>query len=68
AIIAKLREWREATGHPLYFTLDAGPNVHLLYPGEIVSEVRGFIEDELKEYCENEYFIQDWVGEGPEEL
>lgn len=68
AIIARVREWREETGHPLYFTLDAGPNVHLLYPGEIVAEVRGFIEEDLKQYCENEYFIQDWVGEGPEEL
>ena len=68
AIIEKVREYRVATGHPLYFTLDAGPNVHLLYPGEIIHEVRAFIEDELKEYCENGRVQEDWVGEGPEEM
>lgn len=68
AIIEKVRAWRAETGHPVFFTLDAGPNVHLLYPGEIVAEVRGFIEEELKQHCEDESFLQDWVGEGPEEI
>jgi diphosphomevalonate decarboxylase len=68
AIIERLREWREATGHQAYFTLDAGPNIHLLYPGSIVQEVRSFIESDLKQYCEDEYYIQDWVGEGPVEM
>ncbi len=68
AIIEKVRAYRQATGHPLYFTLDAGPNVHLLYPGEIIHEVRAFIEEELKEFCENGRYQEDWVGEGPEEM
>lgn len=67
-IMEKIRAWRVETGHPVCFTLDAGPNVHLLYPGEIVAEVRGFIEDELREHCEDGYVIEDWVGEGPEEI
>jgi diphosphomevalonate decarboxylase len=68
AIIEKVRAYRAETGRPLYFTLDAGPNVHLLYPGEIIHEVRAFIESELKPHCEEGYYIQDWVGEGPEEV
>ncbi len=68
SIIEKVRDYRTTTGHPVYFTLDAGPNVHLLYPGDIIHEVRAFIEDELKEYCEDGYVQQDWVGEGPEEI
>lgn len=68
SIIEKVREYRADTGHPVYFTLDAGPNVHLLYPGSIIHEVRKFIEDELAEHCENGYVQQDWVGEGPEEM
>lgn len=68
AIIDKVRAYRESSKHPVYFTLDAGPNVHLLYPGDIVHEVRAFVADELAPLCENEYCIQDWVGEGPEEL
>lgn len=68
AILEKVREYRAASGHPVYFTLDAGPNVHLLYPGDIIHEVRAFIEDELKEHCERGYIQEDWVGEGPEEV
>lgn len=68
AIIDKVRAYREETKHPVYFTLDAGPNVHLLYPGDIVHEVRAFVADQLAQHCENGYCIQDWVGEGPEEL
>jgi diphosphomevalonate decarboxylase len=67
SIIEKVRAWREATGHPLFFTLDAGPNVHLLYPEDIIHDVRAFIESDLKQHCEGGWYIQDWVGEGPEE-
>jgi diphosphomevalonate decarboxylase len=68
AIIEKVRAYRADTGHQLYFTLDAGPNVHLLYPGAIIHEVRAFIENDLKGYCEDGLYLQDWVGEGPEEV
>ncbi len=68
AIIEKVRAYRAATGHPVFFTLDAGPNVHLIYPGDIVHEVRAFIEEQLGDYCEEGYVQQDWVGEGPEEI
>ena len=68
AIMEKVQEYRADTGHQLYFTLDAGPNVHLLYPGEIVHEVRAFIEEQCEEHCEEGFVQQDWVGEGPEEV
>ncbi|MFN4081155.1 MAG: diphosphomevalonate/mevalonate 3,5-bisphosphate decarboxylase family protein [Saprospiraceae bacterium] len=68
AIIERVRAFRRDTGHPVYFTLDAGPNVHLLYPGEIVHVVREWIARDLAEFCEEGYVQQDWVGEGPEEM
>ncbi len=68
AIIEKVRQYRADTGHQVYFTLDAGPNVHLLYPGDIIVDVRKFIEDHLEEHCEGGHVQQDWVGEGPEEM
>ncbi|MEI6411420.1 MAG: diphosphomevalonate decarboxylase [Bacteroidota bacterium] len=68
SIIEKVRQYRADTGHPVYFSLDAGPNIHLLYPGDIIHEVRAFIDDHLKEHCEDGYVQQDWVGEGPEEV
>lgn len=68
AAIELIRQYRADTGHPIAFTLDAGPNIHLLYPEEIVHEVRPFVEEQLMPLCENEYVQHDWVGEGPEEV
>jgi diphosphomevalonate decarboxylase len=67
-IMELIRQYRADTGHPVYFSLDAGPNIHLLYPGDIIHEVRAFIDDHLVQHCENGLVLQDWVGEGPEEL
>ncbi len=64
-MIERVRRYREETKHPIYFSLDAGPNLHVLYPGEIIHEVRVFIDEELKPLCEEETYLQDWVGEGP---
>ncbi len=68
AIIERVREWREETGHPVFFTIDAGPNIHLLYPEEIFPDVRGGLIEELKSHCEDGMTIADFVGEGPEEV
>ena len=67
-LMHKIRAYRAETKHPVYFSLDAGPNIHLLYPGELVSDIRGWIEEDLKEHCVDGWFIHDWVGEGPEEM
>ena len=68
AAIEKIRQFRSDTRHPLYFSLDAGPNLHLLYPHEIKNQVQTFIKEELIELCENKEWIQDKVGLGPLEL
>jgi diphosphomevalonate decarboxylase len=68
AIIEKVRAYREDTGQQVYFTLDAGPNIHLLYPEDIITDVRAFVLSDLIPMCEEGRMIQDWVGEGPEEL
>ncbi len=68
SVIKRLWEYREETGIPLSFTLDAGPNVHLLYPHKFVTEVQSFIKSELVPFCEGGYFIEDFVGEGPSRL
>ena len=63
-IINKIWEYREATKTPVCFTLDAGANVHLLYPSSVKEKVWDFIEDELAEHCENGQYIHDKVGSG----
>jgi diphosphomevalonate decarboxylase len=67
-IISKIREFREDTGIPVCFTLDAGPNIHLLYPGEDRDTVRAFITGELLVYCEQNRWLDDHIGEGPERM
>ncbi len=64
-VINRLRSWRNKTKIPAYFTLDAGPNIHLLYPQSFAKEVEDFIQNELVRFCENGKWIRDYVGEGP---
>lgn len=65
AMINKIKGFREATKLPVYFTLDAGPNIHLLYPENIKSKVIPFIQSELSEHCEDGRIIWDQIGKGP---
>ncbi|MCG8332651.1 MAG: diphosphomevalonate decarboxylase [Chitinophagales bacterium] len=67
-LIDKVKSYRKDTGHPLYFSLDAGPNLHLLYPDNIKNEVDNFIETELSSYCEDKHWIADKIGKGPLQL
>ncbi len=67
-LIQHLHAFRQDTGHPVYFSLDAGPNLHLLYPQSVEAAVKDFIEGDLKQYCQNEHWIEDGVGSGPTRL
>lgn len=67
-VINKLRWFRRETGHPIYFTLDAGPNVHLLYPDAVATEAKAFIREQLLDYCEDKMYLADRVGSGPQRL
>lgn len=67
-IIEKIWDYRKQKGHSVLFTLDAGANVHLLYPKQIEVEVEKWIKDELSVYCENSQYICDHVGKGPSRL
>jgi len=63
-VMNRIREAR-SLGLPVFFTLDAGPNVHLLYPEENKSQVQRFIENELAPYCTDGLWIDDLCGAGP---
>lgn len=64
-IIDRVRQAR-SKGHEICFTLDAGPNIHLLYPKRARQFALGFV-DECKAcgLLENEQWIDDNVGQGP---
>ncbi|MBF6607218.1 MAG: diphosphomevalonate decarboxylase [Flavobacterium sp.] len=65
-IINKIWEYRKNTGIPICFTLDAGANVHVLYPDKHKSEIIEFIKAELVGYCQNGQYLCDSVGNGAE--
>jgi diphosphomevalonate decarboxylase len=67
-IIEKIWEFRRETQNHLCFTLDAGANVHLLYPEDEKNEVNKFIKDELIAYCENGQYICDRIGFGAKKM
>ena len=68
AMIERVRQFRKETHTPLYFSLDAGPNLHLLYPDEVTLQVKDFINNELLPLCENGEMIVDKAGDGPLEV
>ena len=67
-IIEEVRQFRNETHIPLCFTLDAGPNVHLLYPESEVQKVEKLIKKELLTYSNQGRCISDHVGDGPKKL
>ena len=66
--IRRLWQFRKDSQLPIYFTLDAGPNIHLLYPDSVATEAKSFIKKELSGVCEKEMIIQDRVGGGPKRI
>jgi diphosphomevalonate decarboxylase len=64
-IMEKIRQFRVDRKQPVCFTIDAGPNIHLLYPGHIASVIKHWIEGELSPYLEERNWIDDRIGTGP---
>jgi len=65
AAIREIQAFRKQNGVPVHYTLDAGANLHLLYPAQHETEVMSLINNSLMHYCENQAYICDSVGTGP---
>ena len=63
-IINAVWKFRAETEIPLCFTLDAGANVHLLYPSNVADSVKAFIASDLLQFCQNLQCVHDVVGMG----
>ena len=67
-LIERIKQFRSEKNIPVCFTIDAGPNIHLLYPKSYVAQVRLWIESELAEKLVGIKWIHDEVGSGPEKI
>ncbi|MFD2568876.1 diphosphomevalonate/mevalonate 3,5-bisphosphate decarboxylase family protein [Pseudotenacibaculum haliotis] len=67
-IINAIWNYREETGSKVCFTLDAGANVHMLYPENEKESVLQFAENQLSKYCQKNQYICDSVGLGAKKL
>lgn len=67
-IINTIWKFRNETEIPVCFTLDAGANVHVLYPENVREKVLEFIKAELVGYCQNSQYICDEIGFGATKL
>ena len=63
--IEEIRAFRNQTNAHCYFTLDAGANLHLLYPKSDKKIVEDFINQKLKDLCVDKEVIYDQMGMGP---
>ena len=68
AILQKVEDFRAQTQLPICFTLDAGANVHLLYPLQDRIPIMDFIQKELTNLCQQGQYIEDQVGNGAKKI
>ena len=67
-VIKRIQDFRKKFDIPVCFTLDAGANVHVLFPDKFSSEVITFIKKHLSSLCKNRKFISDSIGLGPKQI
>lgn len=67
-IINEIWGFRAETDSNICFTLDAGANVHVLFPESEKGTVTDFITSKLLQYCHKNHYICDRVGIGAKQL
>ena len=64
-IISRIQEIRSETGLDICFTLDAGPNIHMLYFKEQNEQVYKLIVEDLLKNNKQNMRLDDFYGNGP---
>jgi len=64
--IEEIMNFRKESGINACFTLDAGPNVHVIYPDNDSEQVKIFLETVLKPKLKG--IIYDHIGNGPQKI
>ncbi len=67
-LIHFIRRMRKEHGIPVTFTIDAGPNIHMLYPKSAHVKIIELVQLEFSEYISQNRIIFDHIGLGPKRL
>ncbi|CAL2087927.1 diphosphomevalonate decarboxylase [Tenacibaculum sp. 190524A05c] len=67
-IINEIWKYREETNSNVCFTLDAGANVHMLYPENEKDKIKNLIDSKLKVFCQKNHYICDSTGLGAKNI
>lgn len=67
-IINEIWKYRATTNSNVCFTLDAGANVHLLFPEQEKETIKEFIKSRLLAFCQKKQYISDSSGPGAKDL
>ncbi len=62
AILQWVRQYRHKNDVPVFFTLDAGPTVHLICESEVAEQVHSDLKSRFPEFA----VLRDEVGPGPQ--
>lgn len=68
SVMEAVWDFRKETGVSLMFTLDAGANVHLLFPEAQYQQVKNFIDTRLLSYCQNKQYFCSAIGAAPVQI
>ncbi len=67
-IIHSIQDLRKNISLPICFTIDAGPNIHVLFPESSKAAVDNWISSELLAYNPKLAILKDHIGKGPQEV
>lgn len=67
-IIQGIRKFRKESGVPICFTIDAGPNIHVIFNKSNTEEFTNFLKDEFPDFLNPGKIIKDEIGDGPKKL
>jgi diphosphomevalonate decarboxylase len=63
--LERIMNFRRESGLRMGFTMDAGPNIHLIYFYRDADKIKNFINEELVSLCSTRRWIDDGMGSGP---
>lgn len=67
SVLKAIREFRLDTKIPVFFSLDAGPNVHIISFETDRPKVTGMLES-IAKYAHQNIILEDRIGAGPKEI